>query len=366
MDMRASNRAMTSSNELTEVLKAFRDKDPNGNGIADEIPLTGTKDWSGNGNALVWLQNMFVYFDGSDNRYDRMDNTDGKLDVVYDKDGYREFLKYVNMLVSEKLLDMASFTQDTATMRKALQADVQTVGMMCGSANGFGNNIASWQPIEQPKGPDGLQQVTYWPQNIGSVWIISADCKNPEAAVKLGMLGYIGDEQGLIARFGEPGVDWRYAEEGEESVFKELGIKPHIKCLNVTWATVSNKSWQNNVIPYLSDESTHIEVFDGNELYGERIHGRSVCMNMQYAPDKSAVIAGTIHYTEEEQDEWGELRTALKTYVQEATNLFCVGQLDPNSDADWQSYLDELNNLQYKEILAVDNEAYARTYGLSE
>ena len=352
--------------ELTEVLKAFRDKDPNGNGIADEIPLTGTKDWTGNGNALVWLQNMFVYFDGSDYRYDRLDNTDGKLDVVYDKDGYREFLKYVNMLVSEKLLDMASFTQDTATMRKALQADVQTVGMMCGSANGFGNNIASWQPLEQPKGPDGLQQVTYWPQNIGSVWIISADCKNPEAAVKLGMLGYIGDEQGLIARFGEPGVDWRYAEEGEESVFKELGIKPHIKCLNVTWATVSNKSWQNNVIPYLSDESTHIEVFDGNELYGERIHGRSVCMNMQYAPDKSAVMAGTIHYTEEEQDEWSELRTALKTYVQEATNLFCVGQLDPNSDADWQSYLDELNNLQYKEILAVDNEAYARTYGLSE
>ncbi len=99
---------------------------------------------------------MFVYFDGSDNRYDRMDNTDGKLDVVYDKDGYREFLKYVNMLVSEKLLDMASFTQDTATMRKALQADVQTVGMMCGSANGFGNNIASWQPIEQPKGPDRI------------------------------------------------------------------------------------------------------------------------------------------------------------------------------------------------------------------
>lgn len=349
--------------ELTEVLKAFRDGDPNGNGIADEIPLTGTKDWNGNGNALVWLQNMFVYFSASDYRYDRLDNTDGKLDYVFDRDEYREFLKYVNMLVSEKLLDMASFTQDTSTMRKALQADVQTVGMMCGSANGFGKNLGSWQPIEQPKGPTGLQQVTYWPQNIGSVWVITADCENPEAAVRLGMLGYIGDELGLIARFGEPDVDWRYAEEGEESVFKEIGLKPHIKCINVTWGTVANKSWQNNIIPYLSDEETHIEVFDGNELYGERLHGRSVSMNMKYGPDKSAVLAGVIHYTEEEQDDWDEMRTALKTYVQEATNLFCVGQLDPNSDADWQNYLDELNNLQYKEILAVDNEAYARTYG---
>ena len=49
--------------------------------------------------------------------------------------------------------------------------------------------------------------------------------------------------------------------------------------------------------------------------------------------------------------------------MQEATNLFCVGQMDPNSDTDWQSYLDELNNLQYKELLAVDQAAYDRMYG---
>lgn len=355
--------APTTIDELTEVLKAFRDNDPNGNGIADEIPLTGTKDWSGNGNALVWLQNMFIYMDGSAYRFNRMDLTDGKLDVVYDKDEYREFLKYVNMLVSEKLLDMASFTQDTTEMRKGLQADVQTVGMMCGSANGFGDNIGSWQPLEQPKGLNDVQQVTYWKQNMAASWVITSDCDNPEAAIRLGMLGYDGDEMGLIFRFGEPNVDWRYAEEGEESVFKEIGLEPHIKCLNVTWATVSNKSWQNTVFPYLSDENTHIEVFDGNELYGERLHGRSVCMNMQYAPEEQ-YAPGIIRYTEEEQDQWSELRTALQTYVQEATNLFCVGQMDPNSDADWEAYLNELNNLQYKELLEVDNIAYARTYGL--
>ena len=130
----------------------------------------------------------------------------------------------------------------------------------------------------------------------------------------------------------------------------------------MTWATVSNKSWQNTVFPYLSGENTHIEVFDGNELYGERIHGRSVSMNMQYAPAAEYTV-GTLLYTEEEQDEWNEARTTLQTYVQEATNLFCVGQMDPNSDTDWQSYLDELNNLQYKELLAVDQAAYDRMYG---
>ena len=353
----------TTIDELTDYLIAVRDGDPNGNGIADEIPMTGTTGWTSNGNALCWLQNMFCYMDGTANRYDRLDNTDGELVPVYDTEEYREFLKYVNMLVSEGLLDVASFTQSTSEMRKGLQADVQTAGLMCGSANGFGNNIASWDPIEQPEGYYGTRQVTYWRQNIGFAFAISKDCENVEAVVKFAMLGYDGDEVGLCMRYGEPEVDWRYAYEGEESVFKEMGLAAHIKCLNVTWAVVTDKSWQQSTgMPYLADASTHIEVFDGNEIYGERYHGRSVSMNYMYAPDETAV-AHQLRYTDEELEQWNDKRTALQTYVEEATNRFCMGQLDPNSDEDWAAYLAELEKLQYKEIVELDNEVYERMYG---
>lgn len=37
----------TTTDELYTVLKAFKDKDPNGNGKADEVPLTGAPRGSG-------------------------------------------------------------------------------------------------------------------------------------------------------------------------------------------------------------------------------------------------------------------------------------------------------------------------------
>ena len=68
-------------------------------------------------------------------------------------------------------------------------------------------------------------------------------------------------------------------------------------------------------------------------------------------------------YTPEESDQWSEIRSSLHTYVAESTSLFAIGQLDPNSDKDWNAYLEELNTLQYKEMLEVDNAAFSRMNG---
>lgn len=353
----------TTIDELTEVLIAFRDKDPNGNGLKDEIPMTGAAGIASNAYPLNWLQNMFIYSDMSENRYLPLSETDGKVDVSYDKAEYREFLKYVNMLVEEGLLSELCFTQSVSEMRAQLQAETETIGMMFGSANGFGGNIDAWQPLEQPAGVDGERRVTTLFADFFATYAISADCEHPEIAFMFAMQGYADNANSMLTRFGEKGVDWVPAEEGQVSMFKEMGMLPNLQVKNSVWAVKNNKTWQNSELPAMWNPNTAVEVFNGNELYGERLHGRSVAMNYKYGPDVSDIVAKIV-YTDEEQDRWNEVRNSLRTYVQESMALFAIGQLDPNSDTDWNNYLAELEKLQYKEILEVDNIAFRRTMGI--
>ena len=361
--------APTTIDELTEVLIQFRDNDPNGNGIKDEVPMSGgeASGAAHNANPLTWLQNLFIYRDKTGNGYLPLCDTDGVLDVAYDKEEYREFLKYVNMLVKEDLLDEAAFTQTLSELRAQLQADTQTIGMMFGSANGFGPNIGSWQPLEQPKGYYGTRIVSVTNPTPQPKWMITTYCEHPEIAFLLGTMCYddvLGEHfWNYSARYGEKDVDWRYAKDDEVSIFKEIGIKPGLKVEQITWGTVSDKHWNNVITPYIGSSNTAIEVFDGNEAYGERLHGRSVSMNMQYAPDPHDVV-GQILYTEQERVEWDEIRATLKSYLIESSALFAVGQLDPNDDGDWNDYLNELDVLRYKELLAADQIAYNRTMGI--
>lgn len=147
-------------------------------------------------------------------------------------------------------------------------------------------------------------------------------------------------------------------------MFNELGIPPTVKVLQTTWGKESDKHWQMSVFPNIAVESNIIEVFDGNEANGERMHALSVAMNIEYAPDPMDIIPNTLIYTEEESDEWSSVRAALASYLQESEVLFAVGQYDPNSDDDWNAFLSELEVLQYKELMALDEVVYKRTMGI--
>src|SRR5690606_41934995 len=48
----------TTPDEFRDVLKAFKEQDPNGNGAADEVPLTGA---TGGHSVLPFLDNPFVH-----------------------------------------------------------------------------------------------------------------------------------------------------------------------------------------------------------------------------------------------------------------------------------------------------------------
>ena len=83
----------TTTEEFKNVLVAFKTKDPNGNGLADEIPLTGAiNTWCGD--PYIFLLNAFDYYDP----YVPIKLKDGTISLCANTDGFKEGLKYINDL----------------------------------------------------------------------------------------------------------------------------------------------------------------------------------------------------------------------------------------------------------------------------
>lgn len=104
--------------ELYEYLVKVKTQDPNGNGVNDEIPMTGyLGGWSTD--PTVWLINSFVQCNNP------LSNTnptigagfnisaDGQVEYAPIKDEYRNALSYISKLYEEGLLDQQTFTQDS-------------------------------------------------------------------------------------------------------------------------------------------------------------------------------------------------------------------------------------------------------------
>jgi putative aldouronate transport system substrate-binding protein len=69
----------------------------------------------------------------------------------------------------------------------------------------------------------------------------------------------------------------------------------------------------------------------------------------------------TLSYLPEEQEEITDIQILWPELVLEWTMNFITGALDPNDDAAWQSYVDEMNNQGLETYLEMAQTAYERT-----
>jgi putative aldouronate transport system substrate-binding protein len=105
--------------ELTNVLIAFRDRDPNGNGQKDEIPFIagGTYPLADETTGLYTHFASFgvpLHYNTSSGDYAAI-TTEGKVRFVVDYPGFRDAVEWLAMCYREGLLDMESLTQDSNT-----------------------------------------------------------------------------------------------------------------------------------------------------------------------------------------------------------------------------------------------------------
>ncbi len=196
--------------EWENVLVAFRDKDPNGNGRKDEIPLLFTVHPSNE----IELSHMLVGAWGITNEFYQ---ENGKVKFGPMQPEYKEFLTTMARWYKEGLLD-----RDYATTDSKLK-DAKVTGHQVGVMNAYaGSGIGRYIPLLKGSNPEAtlaglpypsakegqkaLGQYSYPFTGIGAA--VSATAANPEQIVK--WLDYkFGQEGHMLFNFGIEGQSYK-------------------------------------------------------------------------------------------------------------------------------------------------------------
>lgn len=352
--------APTTVDELYDFLKAVVNEDPNGNGVGDEVGLLTNGGYRAN--MINFIINAFVYIHDS---Y-LLNATDGELWFPYTTDEYRQAMIYLNKLVGEGLISELCFSlpndafSDIAAI--ATPSDqVHKLGVLGAhmllvpeTDNPLALDYEPLAPLKDATGKGGY--ATYYASTLAYGTMITTDCENPDIAFKL--LDFMSSEDSVLRmRYGVEGKSWQKATEGTSA----LGNPANVEILDASiWANQSNQVWHImsgcimtdvNWSPLLAqDDSWQSQVT--RNVY-------SVMDAYETAPNPDEVVQSLI-YTSEENEQVAEIKSNVKSYVRSARALFATGNMDPNDDAQWQSYLDNLESMGLQTYLEVSQTAYDR------
>jgi len=358
-------KAPTTTEELRNVLRAFKDDDPNGNGQADEVPLSA----SASEPIMNFFMNAFTYAPvGGPTSPPPMVMDGGKVTLAATSDAWREGLRYLESLASEGLLDKASFTQNGDAL-KALgdNAGAEILGsaavlhpyefVTADSPDGRDTHYDAIAPVA---GPDGTQLAT-WKSPVNPLGMFALTNKSTEdervKAIKL--IDYIVTDDGTKrAAMGPEGEAWVPAEPGDVALDPELD--PTFRPL--TYDETSNAAWRSMGQYWDSLEFRNSQVFP-EEIYTTDGYERRLLQATQlyepYQPDESILFPAEKLWPDDETSaELADLQTNIANYVTQAQAEFVTGQRDIDDDGAWQSYLSDLDGLGLTQYLQMEQDLY--------
>lgn len=260
------------TDDLEKVLTAFRDMDPNGNGLKDEIPLISNNSEDAF-NSFYFLLNAFSYVDPSKEDNDESNQDDFEKGLTYCRDLYDKGL------ISNEY-DEYSIKQ----IRELVNAPDDLVGAFT-SRNiediVYPNSedvLIRYIQVPPLMGPDGEQNAVSLEKEFYVGGFIPANAKHKNEAYAI-MDMMLSDEGSLIACFGEENADWRKAENGEMSGY---GTKASITTLNYLSGKIQNKNFAGIGPMYLPEEYSDAVSWNGDNSFVEYLDARAIRVYEQY------------------------------------------------------------------------------------
>ncbi|MBU0861431.1 MAG: extracellular solute-binding protein [Alphaproteobacteria bacterium] len=332
---------------LHNVLVAFRDQDPNGNGLKDEIPFF-VRDWE----EVIRLVTLWDgRSSGSDTPHDFLVTDAGEIAHPYAQDSYRIGLSHVADWYAEGLIDNEVFTRGVSARDYLLS---ENLGGMTHDwfASTSGYNAALIDKIE------GFDFIPFLPPASGSGkrieehsripikpdgWAISHTNQHPIETIKY--FDFWFTETGrLLSNFGVEGETWDMIDG--EPVFKPEILNSDRAVNSQLWevgAQIKKGYWQDYRYEWQwTAEAARkgIELYDSEDLLVDQFLG--------------------VAFSKEEQEVYDRYWPSIRTYMLERQQAWVLGSGD--IDADWDDYISTLNKMGYDDVISVMNAAYTRQY----
>lgn len=337
--------------ELRDVLRAFRDEDANGNGDpSDEIPLSWRETgWGG--------QRVDTFFGAFDIRSSEDQNhigwENGRTFLAAADPRYRQALEFLNSLYEEDLLDPETFTQDVAQLRAKAQADRIGNFIFFWPPNITGGDLlADFELLPPLQGPIG-EPTGYLAQYIAGFdptqWLITESNPYPEIAIRVADVMLDGGDMSLTIAYGPEGHFWERLPDNRWTLNSDL-IPDGLG--EVQWR---DQATSRN-LPSNRDRAMY-ERFEGDPTSTQVTRARwfeaGIEPYLRKDPPPDLWLDDAINA------EVTAIATELNTYVAESRARFV---LEGITDSSWQQYLEDLEQIGSERLVEIYQEAYANFY----
>ncbi|WP_418320678.1 DUF3502 domain-containing protein [Piscinibacter sakaiensis] len=335
--------------ELYEVLKAFRDRDPNGNGKKDEIPYFNGTPTEVYRLVLLWGGRS----SGSNSAMDFMVDANGKVVHPFAQDGFKTGIKNVAKWYKEGLIDKEIFTRKSRAREQLFSANLGGV-----THDWFASTSTYNQPSSMPSRVPGFKVIPMAPPAdingkrfeedsrklvMPDGWAISFSNKHPVETIKL--FDFFFSEAGRrLSNFGVEGQ--QYTLKDGKPVFKDAVLK--------SATPVNSQLWEIGAqipIGFPMDYS-----YEEQWTFPEGLKGREMYIKGNYLLPQFPGV----NMTKDERAVYDKHWTDLETYMNVMAQNWVLGTKDV--DATWAEYQAHLKKNGYDKVIAVMQKAYDRQY----
>jgi putative aldouronate transport system substrate-binding protein len=334
------------------VLKAFKEKDPNGNGKADEIPLAPTYWWGG-------LSNFGKALGLRLGEYSSHYNVDANGKVTYEWLDPRagELVKWLNKLFTEGLIH-----PDFVNKRTPAQILPDITLDIVGATQGFVNNTATFEKAINKPGVDWImtvppanEGVKGWYEKYGPIsgyYAISKDAKNPEIAIRWLDYVWASEEGARLQSYGVEGLSYTMVNGKPEftdfvkknpegldpvSALRSIGAFPSTPWIRDAKGELSNQAMDLAMLtPALEELIKKINPYQQDGI------------PFQY-----------MLTTKEEAEEMKRISADLDTFQEETILKFITGK----EPVDWDKFVKGMKDLGVDRMIEIRQKQYDRYIG---
>ncbi|MFT8844362.1 MAG: extracellular solute-binding protein [Schleiferilactobacillus harbinensis] len=337
------------ADEFYDLLKRFKNEDPNGNGKADEIPLSDVKLTS----SRYWLMSIFGLLSNT------VQNNGDKVVYTPTTKNYKEYLTFMHKLFAEGLLDKDTFAQSDDQKKSKGQSN--RLGVFSDYFSYFTTGRTPEQAIADPMWQPLTSDVSSKAVVPGNPRLNRGDFaitkNNPSPAASLRWVDYFYSDKGAVyLNQGPEGYIWKSAknDKGQDVRVFAKGVTPE----NIEDKRSKLTPDYGLTIPALASDRDQYSIRKDPNAPAIDDFTKFIWTETKEKIDPYARVPYPLVYlTKQEQDSISSISTDLQTFVEESEAKFITG-VTPLSD--WDKYVKTIKGMNVDQYVKVYQAAYDR------